>query len=97
MACIDWQGIPGDLLNETASEDLDINAAGEALSKLIDFALITELAMSEGSLFVMHALVHAAIQAFVSASEKTQAAMSKTGEVLQRILPNGEHANWIVG
>ena len=96
MACIDRQGIPVDLFHQSVPEGIDVNATGEALSKLIDFALITS-AGSESSSFVMHALVHVSAQGYISAREKMQAAMEKTGKILQRILPNGKHENWSVG
>ena len=99
MACIDRQGIPGDLFRESQSapDGLDVNAAGEALSKLIDFALITPAAIGEDSSFVMHALVHVSIQEFLSTREMMQAAMKTTGTILEEILPDGDRENWSVG
>ena len=97
MACIDRQGIPVDLFHHSVPENADINAPGEALGKLIDFALITETAIDKSTLFVMHALVHVSVQEFISAREKMQDALVKTGKILREILPNGEYGNWSVG
>ena len=96
MACIDRQGIPGGLFCESVRDGLDINAAGQALSKLIDFSLITQAAIGEGSSFVMHALVHVSIQEFLSIGEKMHAAMEKTTEILSRVLSGGTHESWSV-
>ena len=97
IACIDRQGIPADLLRESVPEGLDINATGEALSKLIDFALIIDAGVDDAPSFVMHALVHVSVQEFIAARETMQAAMEKTGKILWRILPTGAHENWSVG
>ena len=97
MACIDRQGIPQGLFYEIPPDDVDANAVGEALSKLIDFALITEAALGEDRSFVMHALVHVSIQDHLSTRERMQSAMTQTGGILLRVLPNGEHENWSVG
>ena len=97
MACIDRQGIPADLLRESVPEDIDINAADEALSKLIDFALITQDASTNSPSFVMHALVHVSAQEFISIRKTMQAAVEKTGKLLVKILPNGNHEKWTVG
>ena len=96
MACIDRQGVPANLLHKSVPDGAGINAASEALAKLIDFALITQAAIGEDSSFVMHALVHVSIQEFLSTRERMQAAMKNTGEILQKILPCGEHENWRV-
>ena len=99
IACIDRQGIPGDLLHASVPEKLkiDINTVVEALSKLIDFALITDAGTGKGSSFVMHALVHVSIQMFLSASgRKMQVSMKQAGKGLLKVLPNGKYENWSV-
>jgi hypothetical protein len=98
MACIDRQDIPLGLFYEKLPENVNANAPSEALSKLIDFALITEAAqLGEGRSFIMHALVHVSIQDHLSTTNNMQSAMTQTGRILFRVLPNGEHKNWSVG
>ena len=102
MACIDRQGIPVDLFHQSVPENADIGASDVALSKLTDFALITKAASSEGSTigenssFVMHSLVHVSVQDFIFTRENMPAAIAKTGKILRKILPDGEHENWSV-
>ncbi|KAI5778075.1 hypothetical protein EDC01DRAFT_675361 [Geopyxis carbonaria] len=96
MACIDRQGIPQGLFCEKLSDDTDANAAGEALSRLIDFALITETIVGEDRWFEMPAIVHVSIQDYLSIRKSLQTAMNKTGSTLLKLLPKGEHANWSV-
>lgn len=96
IACIDRQGIPSNIFHESLPESIHENEAGEALGKLIDFALITEGSIDECLAFVMHALVHVSLQEFISSKGKMEGALQKTAEVLLKILPSGSYETWSV-
>ncbi|KAF8245681.1 TPR-like protein [Wilcoxina mikolae CBS 423.85] len=105
IACIDCHGIPYELLGSCAVQVNEHEfALNEALSKLINFSLLTASAefiphdrkhMSNRA-YEMHSLVHASIQAFQSQEDKNSA-LEYAAKALAKILPNGDfhnHAVW---
>ena len=95
IACIDYQGIPYELLSHSGLEGSeDEFGLNEALSKLINFSLLSPVQSDKA--YEMHSLVHVSIQAFQS-QEEMHAALEHATKALARILPNGEyryHAMW---
>jgi len=95
IACIDYQGIPYELLSHCGLEGSDDEfALKEALSKLINFSLLSPVQSNKA--YEMHSLVHASIQAFQS-QEEMRTALEHATKALARILPDGKyryHAMW---
>lgn len=100
IACIDRQGIPHDLFRKIVPEDSGANiGAREALSKLIDFALITVEAAfidAPSSLYVMHALVHVSLQQYFANKGRLQAALREATCALRQVLPHSTYETWSV-
>jgi len=84
MACIDHQGIPHELLLRSGIEGSDEATLNEALSKLINFSLLTTL--EHGREHGIHSLVHLSIEEFLSPNEMG-VTMERAATVLARILP----------
>jgi hypothetical protein len=85
MACIDHQGIAHELLLRSGIEGSDDEATlNEALSKLINFSLLTTL--EHGREHGIHSLVHLLIEEFLSPNEMG-VTMERAATVLARILP----------
>ncbi|KAF8248525.1 TPR-like protein [Wilcoxina mikolae CBS 423.85] len=98
IACIDRQGIPHELLLHCGlhcdvSGNRDEFAIKEAISKLINFSLLTPV--EYGRAYEMHSLVHVSVEAFQSPHEMHAAQESAT-KALAGILPNGEYNNHTV-
>ena len=87
IACIDRQGIPHELLAASGLEGSDDEMTlADALSKLINLALLTCLKKSEA--YEMHSLVHVSVEAFLLA-EDMNTAIEQTTKSLGKVLPDG--------
>ena len=97
IACVDRQGIPHDLLARSGLEGCDDDfTLCEAISKLVNFSLITASTVVEyDRAYEMHALVYVSIEACLSTQEMNMIGQ-RTAKALASILPNGEHENWSV-
>ncbi|KAF8241451.1 hypothetical protein K440DRAFT_642735 [Wilcoxina mikolae CBS 423.85] len=68
MACIDCQGIPHELLLRSGLEGCNNEIAlAEALSKLVNFSLLTT--SEHGKTYEMHSLIHISAEAFLPPQE----------------------------
>lgn len=97
MACIHRKGIPAELFYKPLPEGVNDNAAREALSKLVELALITRDSTHEKSQFTMHALVQASIQNLLSTRGKLETTVCDTATHLLRALPDDAFSNHEVG
>jgi hypothetical protein len=92
IACIDRQGVSLDFLARSGAVGAeDSMNLGQAISKLINFALLTPTEC--GQSYDMHSLVHLSIRASLPPQERQRIAES-TAEALKTILPHGEHEYW---
>jgi hypothetical protein len=90
-------GIPHDLLARSGQEgNVDEVTLCEALSKLINFSLITPVGSGDHTAYEIHSLVHLSIEAFLSIKGEMETAIKRTAKLLVEILPTGDSENWPV-
>ena len=93
IACIDRQNIPHELLAASGFEGADDKITlGEAISKLLNFSLLTTVV--PGSAYEAHSLVHVSIAAFLMQEQAVHIALGRTAQALAKVLPDGCFENW---
>ena len=91
IACVDHQGIPYEFLARCGvNSTMDEFILKEAISKLINFSLLT--AIESSRTYEMHSLVHLSIEVLQSPHEM-DAAVESAAKALAEILPDGESEN----
>ena len=95
IACIDRQNIPHKLLAESGLKGADDEIIlGEAISKLLNFSLLTVL--EHGSAYEIHSLVHISIATFLVQEQEMGGAMEQAAQAFAKALPSGDFENWSV-
>ena len=88
VACIYREGISAELFHKSLPEGVDVNAADEALGKLVELQLITQDPTRENSQFMMHELAQASIQNLLIIKGKMEKAVEETAARLLRAQPD---------